>query len=338
MAEVDRLIQRLLSLHEAVPGASGDISETEAVFLCDRASAIFLAQPVLLELSAPITVVGDTHGQFQDLLRIFHLPDVRLPGEVRYLFLGDYVDRGRNSIETVCLLLAYKIKFPDSFFMLRGNHECSYINSLYGFRDDCVRSWEHGQAMWQLFSSLFNVLPFAAVIDDRIFCVHGGISPELTSLDQIRAIERPLEIPDHGLVCDLVWSDPDGHIEEWGPNERMTSVCFGPKTVDAFLQAFGFDLICRGHQAVMTGFDFPFEDNQSILTLFSAPNYCYEFENRGAVLHVDGNLSCKFSVVSPRKWQFEDDPIMDRPGTPPRSYGKAIPSVELDENDDDDVI
>jgi serine/threonine-protein phosphatase PP1 catalytic subunit len=323
---VNRLIQRLLDLHEARPGASGDITEAEATFLCEQSSAIFLTQPALLSLTAPVTVVGDTHGQLQDLLRIFHLSDVRLPGEVPYLFLGDYVDRGRNSIETICLLLAYKIKFPDTFFMLRGNHECSYINTLYGFRDDCTRSWEHGTEMWQLFIRVFNSLPFAAVIGDRIFCVHGGISPELTSLDQIRAIERPLEIPDHGFICDLVWSDPDPQIDEWGPNERMASVCFGRKTVDAFLQAFGFDLICRGHQAVMGGYDFPFEEDKSILTLFSAPNYCYEFENRGAVLHVDASLTCKFSVVDPQKWHFEDDVIGGRPGTPPRGASGPTPA------------
>lgn len=127
---------------------------------------------------------GDVHGQFTDLLRLFECGG--FPPESNYLFLGDYVDRGKNSIETICLLLAYKIKFPDNFFLLRGNHECASINRIYGFYDECKRRFS--VRLWKTFTDCFNCLPVAAVIDDKILCMHGGLSPELESLDQIRAI------------------------------------------------------------------------------------------------------------------------------------------------------
>lgn len=203
--------------------------------------------------------------------------------------------------------------------MLRGNHECSYINRIYGFYEDCCRLYSN--SIWQLYCEVFNCLPIAAIVDDKIFCIHGGISPHLESLDQIRAIQRPVEIPDEGLLCDLLWADPEPAIDEWGENDRGVSVCFGAEKVEEFLQKFGFDLICRAHQAVMDGYDFPFHPpSQSLVTIFSAPNYCYEFKNKGAVLRVDEKLFCTFSVLDPEDRSYMDDdqiPI-ERAGTPPR--------------------
>jgi serine/threonine-protein phosphatase PP1 catalytic subunit len=261
-------------------------------------------------------ICGDTHGQYPDLIRIFDRGGV--PPTIQYLFLGDYVDRGRQSIETVSLLLLYKILYPTRVWMLRGNHECSYINRLYGFRDDC--NGRYGPGVWERFCALFNCLPLAATVDDKIFCVHGGLSPRLESLDQIRNITRPMEVPEEGLLCDLLWADPsaDPEAEGWGENDRGTSVTFGPDVVLDFCERFGFDLICRGHQAVMEGFDFPFAE-QKIVTIFSAPNYCYEFDNQGAFLTVDEHLFCNFQKLEPRTYPpFEEEGIADRPGTPPR--------------------
>ena len=308
------IIDKILSIKPCRINTPSGITREEILFLCQNVLNVYMSQPVLLELKAPITICGDIHAQFHDLLRIFD--KTSYPPAQNFLFLGDYVDRGCQSIETVCLLFSYKILYPEKIYMLRGNHECSYINRLYGFYDECILRFNLD--IWKEFSRVFNWLPIAATIDDKIFCIHGGISPDLNSLDQIRNITRPTEVPEEGLLCDLLWSDPNPETQDWSENERGTSYCFGSKKVDEFLEKFGFDLICRAHQAVMDGFEFPYAGNQCLVTVFSAPNYCYEYDNRGAVLHVDENLYCSFTTIEPKHWDIDDDSFNDRPGTPPR--------------------
>jgi serine/threonine-protein phosphatase PP1 catalytic subunit len=196
------------------------------------------------------------------------------------------------------------------------------MNRTFGFYSECLRYYNF--QIWRMFCDVFNCLPIAAIIDDKIFCVHGGISPSLTSLDQIRSVKRPLEVPEEGLLCDLLWSDPDPETDSWSPNSRGTSYVFGAEQVDEFLKRFDLDLICRAHQAVMNGFEFPFGGNQSLVTVFSAPNYCYEYQNKGAILQVDENLFCQFSVLEPVDWNVEGShEHTERPGTPPRCGSDA---------------
>ena len=197
--------------------------------------------------SITFVFTGDIHGQYSDLLRLFDYG--RFPPKTNYLFLGDYVDRGKQSIETICLLLAYKIKFPDNFFLLRGNHECASINRIYGFYDECKRRFS--VRLWKVFTDCFNCLPVAAVIDEKILCMHGGLSPDMRSLDQIRSIERPIDVPDQGLLCDLLWADPDRDISGWSENDRGVSYTFGADKVAEFLKKHDLDLICRAHQVFM---------------------------------------------------------------------------------------
>lgn len=189
---------------------------------------------------------GDVHGQFSDLLRLFEYGGY--PPEANYLFLGDYVDRGKQSIETICLLLAYKIKYRENFFLLRGNHECASINRIYGFYDECKRRFN--VRIWKVFTDCFNCLPVAALIDEKILCMHGGLSPELKNLDQIRNIARPVDVPDQGLLCDLLWADPDKEVEGWAENDRGVSYTFGADKVAEFLRKHDLDLICRAHQVM----------------------------------------------------------------------------------------
>lgn len=189
-------------------------------------------------------ILGDIHGQYSDLLRLFEHGG--LPPRSNYLFLGDYVDRGKQSLETICLLLAYKIKYPENFFLLRGNHECASINRVYGFYDECKRRFS--VRVWKIFSDCFNCLPVAAIIDEKIMCMHGGLSPELHNLSQISSLPRPTEVPDTGLLCDLLWSDPSKDIQGWGVNERGVSYTFGASRVTEFLEKHDLDLICRAHQ------------------------------------------------------------------------------------------
>lgn len=135
-------------------------------------------------------ICGDIHGQYYDLLRLFEYGG--FPPEANYLFLGDYVDRGKQSLETICLLLAYKIKYPENFFILRGNHECASINRIYGFYDECKR--RYNIKLWKTFTDCFNCLPIAAIIDEKIFTMHGGLSPDLNSMEQIRRVMRPTDV------------------------------------------------------------------------------------------------------------------------------------------------
>lgn len=238
-------------------------------------------------------ICGDIHGQYYDLLRLFECGGY--PPSVNYLLLGDYVDRGKQNLETICLLLAYKIKYPYNFFLLRGNHESDSINRIYGFYEECKR--RHSIRLWKAFSDCFNYMPIAALVESKILCMHGGLSPELIKIDQIKDIKRPLSIPDNGVVCDLLWSDPERSINGWGPNDRGVSYTFGDDIVRVFLENQNLDLIARAHQVVEDGYEF--FGNRGLVTVFSAPNYCDEFDNSSAILCVSEELVCSFHVLQP---------------------------------------
>lgn len=290
--KVDNIIQKLISVHKKKDKIV-NLSEAEIIYLCKEVQPLFEKQPVLLEIKAPVKICGDIHGQYGDLLALFEFGG--FPPASNYLFLGDYVDRGKQSLECICLLMAYKIKLPNNFFLLRGNHECGSINRIYGFYDECKRRYSVN--LWKIFTECFDWMPISALVDRRILCMHGGISPDLKSLDQIKKIKRPTDVPDKGLLCDLLWSDPDKHVSMWGQNDRGVSVTFGAKAVEEFLDTINIDLICRAHQVVEDGYEF-FAD-KSLVTLFSAPNYCGEFENSGVIMNVDEKLCCSFQVLKP---------------------------------------
>ena len=274
---------------------SNRLSEEELKYLCFKSLEIFMEEPVFLELSAPIIICGDTHGQFRDLLRLFDFGGV--PPKKTYLFLGDYVDRGKNSIETISLLLAYKIKYPKNIYLLRGNHESEMINITYGFFDECKRRYNIG--IWKSFSDCFNWLPISALVNERILCMHGGLSPELTDIDSLKKIVRPTEVPDKGLLCDLLWSDPEKDCEDWAPNERGISVLFNENIIKKTIEDLDIDLICRAHQVVENGYEFFAQ--RRLVTVFSAPNYCGEFDNAGGFMIVNKDLLCGFKVLVPEK-------------------------------------
>ena len=292
--DIEDLIQRLLDA-----GYSGKrtknvcLKNSEIQLICSTAREVFLSQPSLLELSPPVKVVGDVHGQYGDLIRIF--TKCGFPPSTNYLFLGDYVDRGKQSLETILLLLCYKIKYPENFFLLRGNHECANVTRVYGFYDECKRRCNI--KTWKLFIDTFNTLPIAAIVAGKIFCVHGGLSPVLNSMDEIRNIARPTDVPDFGLLNDLLWSDPADTLNEWEDNERGVSYVFSKSAINKFLSKFGFDLVCRAHMVVEDGYEF-FND-RTLVTVFSAPNYCGEFDNWGAVMSVSEELLCSFELLDP---------------------------------------
>ena len=296
--DIDDFIDRLISIGDKKNSDKAVmLTDSEMKYLCHTVRQIFLDQPMLLELEAPLKICGDIHGQFMDLLRLFDFGG--FPPNSNYLFLGDYIDRGKQSLETICLLFSYKVKYRENFFLLRGNHESESITRHYGFYDECKR--RSTVKIYRTFCDCFDCMPVVAIIDDRIFCCHGGISKELLegphTMDNIRRIERPTEIPESGLLCDLLWSDPDRDVDDFGPSDRQISCVFGARQVSEFLRVHNLDLICRGHQVVEDGYEF--FSKRKVVTIFSAPNYCGEFDNCGSLMSVAEDLTCSFQILKP---------------------------------------
>jgi len=233
--------------------------------LCNEAEAIFREEPSVLPLKAPMKIFGDLHGQFGDLMRLFEeYGNPSTAGDITYidyLFLGDYVDRGSHSLETICLLLALKIEHPQNVHLIRGNHEAADINALFGFRIECMERLGDPQGIfaWQRINALFNWLPLAALIEGKILCMHGGIGRSIESLSQIEALQRPLTMEEGGMVLmDLLWSDPTTNDTVQGvqPSPRGPGlVTFGPDRVLEFCKRNELQMIVRAHECVMDGFE-----------------------------------------------------------------------------------
>merc|ERR1719160_427369 len=301
---VDALIEKLLRCETA--------DEGEARFLCERAVEIMSEESNLQPVDAPVTICGDIHGQFFDLLELFKVGGPP-PGQ-SYLFLGDFVDRGFYSVETLLLLFALKVRYPDRITLIRGNHESRQITQVYGFYDECLRKYGSVN-VWRCCTEIFDYMSLSAIIEDRVFCVHGGLSPSINTLDEIRVIDRKQEVPHDGAMCDLMWSDPED-LEGWGVSARGAGYLFGGDVVQTFNQQNGIDLIARAHQLVMEGYKWMF--NESLVTVWLAPNYCYRCGNVAAILEFDENLKHNFRI-------FEAAPA-DTRGLPAR---KLVPDYFL---------
>ncbi|XP_011011093.1 PREDICTED: serine/threonine-protein phosphatase BSL1-like isoform X2 [Populus euphratica] len=275
--------------------------------LCYAAEQIFMQEPTVLQLKAPIKVFGDLHGQFGDLMRLFD--EYGFPSTagdityIDYLFLGDYVDRGQHSLETITLLLALKIEYPENVHLIRGNHEAADINALFGFRIECIERMGESDGIWAWtrFNQLFNCLPLAALIEKKIICMHGGIGRSIHSVEQIEKLERPITMDAGSIILmDLLWSDPteNDSIEGLRPNARGPGlVTFGPDRVTDFCKKNKLQLIIRAHECVMDGFE-RFAQGQ-LITLFSATNYCGTANNAGAILVVGRGLVVVPKLIHP---------------------------------------
>jgi len=276
-SDIDRWIEKVRNCEH--------LQETELKQLCDRVKEIMMEESNVQPVNSPVVVCGDIHGQFFDLLELF-----RQGGEIpktNYVFMGDFVDRGHHSVETLELLLCYKARYPECITLLRGNHECRQVTQVYGFYDECFRKYGSANA-WKYCTEVFDYMALAAVIDGQVLCVHGGLSPSLTTLDQIRLIERNQEIPHEGPFCDLMWSDPDD-IETWSVSQRGAGWLFGSKVVSEFNHVNGLQLICRAHQLVQEGYKYMFPE-KNLITVWSAPNYCYRCGNIASILIFDEHL------------------------------------------------
>lgn len=301
-ALVTALLDDWKAVHQTAFKPGGLLSASLIHTIIVRAREIIMAEPMLVPVEAPVNICGDIHGQIHDLIDIFRIGGA--PPAKRYLFLGDYVDRGKHGIEVITLLLGLKVLYPGHIYVLRGNHEVKGVNRQYGFFDECKRRCD--VAMYNKFTNVFNVLPIAALVDERALCMHGGLSQELErapagqALDLIRQLKRPVDPSDadSGLIIDLLWADPDtGHMG-WADSDRGVSHTFGADVVREFLDREDLDIVIRAHQVMEKGYDF-FADRR-LVTVFSASNYCGEFTNCGAVLMMDENLVCKFHILKPQ--------------------------------------
>lgn len=230
------------------------------------------------------------------------------PGK-NYLFLGDFVDRGYYSVETFLLLLALKVRYPDRITLIRGNHESRQITQVYGFYDECLRKYGSVN-VWRYCTEIFDYLSLSAIIEDKIFTVHGGLSPSINTLDQIRVIDRKQEVPHDGAMCDLMWSDPE-EIDGWGLSPRGAGYLFGGDIVAMFNERNDLELIARAHQLVMEGHRSMFND--ALVTVWSAPNYCYRCGNVAAILELDENLERSFKIFDAAPQEARGVPIKNPP-------------------------
>ena len=230
-----------------------------------------------------------------DLLHIFE--SYGYPYQYNFLFLGNYVDYGVSGIEVLCLLLSYKIKYPEKITLLRGNHESSTKNRIYGFYDECKR--RYSVRIWRSFIDLFNYLPIASIINDKIFCVHGGLSPYLNRPNDILTISRPTDIPDLGLLFDLLNSNPSKDVIEYDEDDNEeNSFLFGEKVVLEFCEKNNLDLIVRGNQVTNNGYEF--FGQKKLVTIFSATNFGGENLNSGAMLIIDESLNSSLVTFNPK--------------------------------------
>ncbi|GLB39091.1 putative serine threonine-protein phosphatase [Lyophyllum shimeji] len=275
----------------------GRLSEEQALWILETATEILRKEPNVLQVDAPITVCGDIHGQYYDLMKLFEVGGS--PADTRYLFLGDYVDRGYFSIECVLYLWSLKIWYPDTLFLLRGNHECRHLTDYFTFKLECKH--KYSERIYDACMESFCALPLAAVMNKQFLCIHGGLSPELNTLDDIRNIDRFREPPTHGLMCDILWADP---VEDFGTEKttesflhnhvRGCSYFFTYQAACQFLERNNLLSIIRAHEAQDAGYrmyrktkttGFP-----SVMTIFSAPNYLDVYNNKAAVLKYESNV------------------------------------------------
>ncbi|CAN9307630.1 unnamed protein product [Alternaria alternata] len=254
---LDGWIQSLMSCKQ--------LAESDVQRLCDKAREVLQDESNVQPVKCPVTVCGD------------------------------YVDRGYFSVETVTLLVALKIRYPQRITILRGNHESRQITQVYGFYDECLRKYGNAN-VWKYFTDLFDYLPLTALIDNQIFCLHGGLSPSIDTLDNIRALDRIQEVPHEGPMCDLLWSDPDDRCG-WGISPRGAGYTFGQDISEAFNHNNGLTLVARAHQLVMEGYNW--SQDRNVVTIFSAPNYCYRCGNQAAIMEIDEHLKYTFLQFDP---------------------------------------
>eukprot|EP01080_Neovahlkampfia_damariscottae_P002464 gene2464-3174_t len=277
----------------------GRIEKKLAIEIIKKAAVLFAKEPNLLYMQEPVTVCGDIHGQFYDLVKLFDISGD--PKNEQYLFLGDYVDRGAFGIECVFLLFCYKIMYPKTFIMLRGNHECRHLTTYFNFKKECL--YKYDEDIYNNVMVAFDALPLAVILNDKFLCVHGGLSPDIVTIDDIYDIDRFIETPATGPMCDLLWSDPMNDDEEMLIDEenmfqynelRGCSFTYSYLAVETFLKNNNLLSVIRAHEAQDNGYKLykadPVTQFPMIICIFSAPNYCDAYRNKAAIIKFESNM------------------------------------------------
>ena len=257
------------------------IQDKQILDILNDVDNILVKEPILLKIPPPVRVVGDLHGNIDDLLRIFETDGY--PPNMKYLFLGEYVDRGICSFEVMITLFALKIKFPQHIYLIRGNHEIQHISESYGFLEEL--KYKYSAMIFYAFHSVFVNLPLLALVGKKILCVHGGIGPKLGKISRITKLTKPDDIKD-GIFADIVWSDPRDQKEKFTPNTRGIGYYFNQDALHEFLQLNNLDLLIRSHE-LCNGCQFPYAKSDECITVFSNTDYCNR-KNDAAIIAVDG--------------------------------------------------
>lgn len=284
---IDRIIQEI---------KTGQIvNELDVIFVLRKFKELLFMESNLLLLQSPIIICGDIHGQLDDLIKLFRVSGDDNSLTQHYLFLGDYVDRGYFSLNSFLLIACYKIKYNHLVHMLRGNHESRQISFKYGFYAEINANYGH-QGLYLTMNDIFDLLPLAAIVDNEVFAVHGGLSPDLNFVSKLQTIKRDVEVPSAGIMADLLWSDPEDGAKAWRPNMRGSGYSFGEKQNRGFLHDNHLKIVMRSHQLAMEGYQYFFSSPEQqakngtkgdLLLIWSAPNYMYTSNNMATV--------CKFN-------------------------------------------
>jgi len=299
--DVEKQIEQVLQMEV--------LTEKECMVLSEKVRDILVEESNIQPVKCPVTVCGDIHGQFIDLKELFNISGE--PPHSNFVFLGDYVDRGYYSVLCVTLMFLYKVRYRERVVIIRGNHESRQVTQVYGFYDECIRTYGNAN-VWKYVTEAFDLLPLTALIENQILCQHGGLSPSIDTLDNIRTgIERNQEVPHEGPMCDLLWSDPDDR-GGWGISPRGAGYTFGQDISEQFNHVNSLKLIGRAHQLVMEGYNWCHDRN--VVTIFSAPNYCYRCGNQAAVMEIDEHLKYTFLQfeAAPRPQNLQKEAMMKR--------------------------
>jgi diadenosine tetraphosphatase ApaH/serine/threonine PP2A family protein phosphatase len=287
------------------------LTEPEMKKLCRMATAVLIEESNVPHLSSPVTICGDIHGQFPDLLELFAVSgELSADSENHYIFLGDLVDRGANSVETLTLLLLLKVRYPTKVTLIRGNHETRQVTTIYGFYDECKKKYGSTD-VWRACTETFDCFPLAALVDGKTLAVHGGLSPELPLVEKFHLIPRRTEAPNEGAFCDLLWSDPGDDVTGWVVSPRGAGYLYGANVTREFQHLNRISLIARAHQVVQEGFKYHFDEERCV-TVWSAPNYCYRCGNLATVLRIHPDQSREFIVFREVARQVSSPPV-ERP-------------------------
>lgn len=289
--------------HEWVLGVMEDMKNNKflhkkyLVQIIAKIKDYYSLKPSLVDVEIPdedeFNVCGDIHGQYYDLMNIFKTngyPSKTNP----YLFNGDFVDRGSFSVECIVTLMCWKLLYPEHFHMARGNHESRNLNKLYGFEGEVRKKYD--ESVYECFCELFCYLPLGHVLNKKVLVVHGGLfSQDNVSLDNIKSEFRFREPPEKGIMCEILWSDP-GKLPGRHPSKRGVGLTFGPDIAKKFLDFNNLEILVRSHEVKDEGYEV--EADGRVITIFSAPNYCDQMGNKGALIRFKG------SEMKPKFVQF----------------------------------